>query len=345
MPNDVTIERARLVAACRSSLTPVESTPNSTRSPAAPATIAISWRCEVRLLQHHHVLVDEHVTRRCRACARGRRSRASAAADRLPDRARRRRRATPRGSRSPSARASRQHVRSSWPGRRRRGRSPPRASPGRSRCCPRGPPAARASLITLASSAPREARRHAARSPSVDASGVERPLAAVQLAGSRTARGRRACRSTTWRSKRPGRSSAGSRMSGRFVAPMTTMPASPPKPSISTSSWLSVCSRSSLPWPMPAPRLRPGGVELVDEDDRRRHLARLARTGRGRGPRRRRRATRRTPTPETREEGRVGLARDGPGEQRLAGARRADEQHALRRRARPARGTWLGSAR
>ena len=62
---------------------------------------------------------------------------------------------------------------------------------------------------------------------------------------------------TIWRSKRPGRSSAGSRMSGRLVAAITTTPASPPKPSISTSSWLSVCSRSSLPWPMPAPRLRP----------------------------------------------------------------------------------------
>ena len=46
-------------------------------------------------------------------------------------------------------------------------------------------------------------------------------------------------------------------MSGRLVAAITTMPASPPKPSISTSSAFSVCSRSSLPWPTPAPRLRP----------------------------------------------------------------------------------------
>ena len=60
-----------------------------------------------------------------------------------------------------------------------------------------------------------------------------------------------------WRSKRPGRSSAGSRTSGRLVAAirMTLVVAS--KPSISTSSWLRVCSRSSLPPPMPAPRWRP----------------------------------------------------------------------------------------
>ena len=49
------------------------------------------------------------------------------------------------------------------------------------------------------------------------------------------------------RSKRPGRSSAGSRISGRFVAPrtITFVPAS--KPSISVRIWFSVCSRSSWP--------------------------------------------------------------------------------------------------
>src|SRR6266568_23506 len=62
---------------------------------------------------------------------------------------------------------------------------------------------------------------------------------------------------TTWRSKRPGRSSAGSRTSGRLVAAMTITPVVPSNPSISTSSWLSVCSRSSLPPPRPAPRWRP----------------------------------------------------------------------------------------
>src|SRR5918997_1137593 len=48
----------------------------------------------------------------------------------------------------------------------------------------------------------------------------------------------------TWRSKRPGRSSAGSSFSRRLDAAMTTMSPVELKPSISTSSWLSVCSRS-----------------------------------------------------------------------------------------------------
>ena len=47
---------------------------------------------------------------------------------------------------------------------------------------------------------------------------------------------------------------AGSRMSTRFVAASTMMPSFTPKPSISTSSWLSVCSRSSWPPPIPVPR-------------------------------------------------------------------------------------------
>ena len=62
---------------------------------------------------------------------------------------------------------------------------------------------------------------------------------------------------TTWRSKRPGRSSAGSSTSGRLVAAIKMMPSLASKPSISTSSWFSVCSRSSLPPPRPAPRWRP----------------------------------------------------------------------------------------
>ena len=61
----------------------------------------------------------------------------------------------------------------------------------------------------------------------------------------------------TSRSKRPGLKMAGSRTSGRLVAASTMMPSLTPKPSISTSSWLRVCSRSSLPPPMPAPLLRP----------------------------------------------------------------------------------------
>ena len=61
----------------------------------------------------------------------------------------------------------------------------------------------------------------------------------------------------TWRSKRPGRSSALSSTSARLVAAMMMMPSLASKPSISTRSWLSVCSRSSLPPPSPAPRDRP----------------------------------------------------------------------------------------
>mmetsp|Transcript_58387 Transcript_58387/g.186138 ORF Transcript_58387/g.186138 Transcript_58387/m.186138 type:complete len:325 (-) Transcript_58387:545-1519(-) len=61
----------------------------------------------------------------------------------------------------------------------------------------------------------------------------------------------------TWRSKRPGRRRALSRMSARLVAATTMMPVLPSKPSISVRSWLSVCSRSSLPPPIPVPRERP----------------------------------------------------------------------------------------
>mmetsp|Transcript_2330 Transcript_2330/g.4947 ORF Transcript_2330/g.4947 Transcript_2330/m.4947 type:complete len:350 (-) Transcript_2330:452-1501(-) len=61
-----------------------------------------------------------------------------------------------------------------------------------------------------------------------------------------------------WRSKRPGLSNAGSSTSARLVPARMTMLAEESKPSISTSSWFRVFSRSSLPpdWP-PPPRLRP----------------------------------------------------------------------------------------
>ena len=60
-----------------------------------------------------------------------------------------------------------------------------------------------------------------------------------------------------WRSKRPGRNSAGSKISGRLVAAIRMTPSRSPKPSISTNSWLRVCSRSSCPPPVPEPRWRP----------------------------------------------------------------------------------------
>ena len=59
------------------------------------------------------------------------------------------------------------------------------------------------------------------------------------------------------RSKRPGRNRAGSRLSGRLVAARTTIPLWLSKPSISVSSWLSVCSRSSLPLKPPPSRFLP----------------------------------------------------------------------------------------
>ena len=60
-----------------------------------------------------------------------------------------------------------------------------------------------------------------------------------------------------WRSKRPGRSKAGSSTSLRFVAATIITPSLVSNPSISTKSWFNVCSRSSLPPPMPTPRARP----------------------------------------------------------------------------------------
>ena len=131
-----------------------------------------------------------------------------------------------------------------------------------------------------------------------------------------------------WRSKRPGRSSAGSRMSGRLVAAMRMTFVLGSKPSISTSSWLSVCSRSSWPPPMPAPRWRPtasisstkmiAGRVLLGLVEQVAHAARAD-------------------ADEHLDEVRAGdrverharLARDGAGEQGLAGSGRAVQQHAL----------------
>ena len=49
------------------------------------------------------------------------------------------------------------------------------------------------------------------------------------------------------RSNRPGRRSAGSRISGRFVAARIRSPLFVSNPSISARSWFRVCSRSSFP--------------------------------------------------------------------------------------------------
>ena len=140
----------------------------------------------------------------------------------------------------------------------------------------------------------------------------------------------RSGRSTTiCRSKRPGRSSAGSRMSGRLVAAMRMTLSLMSKPSISTSSWFSVCSRSSWPPPRPAPRWRP--TASISSMKMMQGLAAFACSNRSR--------TREAPTPtnistksepEIEKNGTRGLAGDGAREQRLTGARRSDEQDALR---------------
>src|SRR5215831_13892793 len=121
------------------------------------------------------------------------------------------------------------------------------------------------SLITLARSAPvNPAVRRAIRSSSTSgAKGL--PRACTRRMPLRPARSGWA--TTIWRSNRPGRSSAGSRMSGRLVAAMTMTPPLTSNPSSSTSSWLRVCSRSS--WPPP------DRVDLVHEHDRRRVGLRL----------------------------------------------------------------------
>ena len=136
----------------------------------------------------------------------------------------------------------------------------------------------------------------------------------------------------TRRSKRPGRSSAESRISARLVAP-TTITVSPcSKPSISVRIWLSVCSRSSLPpenGPAAGRALAADRVELVDEDDRRRRfLGLLEEVAHARG------ADADDGLDELgggdAEERHARLTRDRAREQRLAGARPAREQHAAR---------------
>ena len=133
--------------------------------------------------------------------------------------------------------------------------------------------------------------------------------------------------SPTWilRLKRPGRRTAASRTSSRFVAAITTMSSAGANPSSSTSSWLSVVSRSSWPF-VPAARLGQG-VELVDEDH---------------GPAERPRLGEQVADParadahvlldELRardvEERDAGLGGDRAGEHRLAGSGRAVEQDA-----------------
>ena len=150
----------------------------------------------------------------------------------------------------------------------------------------------------------------------------------------------RSGRSTsTCRSKRPARSSAGSRISGPVGrARAARCRPSGSKPSSSTSSWFSVCSFSSWPPPCPAstPRARPSAssssMKMMAGAFCARLLEQVAHA---------RRAHADEHLHELRaadgEERHARLAGDRLGEQRLAGAGRADEQDALRHpRAEPA---------
>ena len=135
----------------------------------------------------------------------------------------------------------------------------------------------------------------------------------------------------TWRSKRPGRSSALSSFSIWFEAARTiTVPGSRSKPSSSTSSWFRACSRSRSPVAGTRAAMAAHGVELVDEDHRAARTARLLEET----------ADSRRAAPDehldearsgSREEVDAGMSGDGSREHRLAGARRAVEEHAARR--------------
>ena len=110
---------------------------------------------------------------------------------------------------------------------------------------------------------------------------------------------------------------------------MTTVWSFGVNPSISESSWLSVCSRSSLPPPRPGAPRAADGVDLVDEDDgRRRGLGLVEELADAR------RADADEELDELRavhvEERHLGLAGHGARQERLAGARRPHEQDAAR---------------
>ncbi len=107
-----------------------------------------------------------------------------------------------------------------------------------------------ASLTRLARSAPTMPGVDAAIRPSSTSSPSGMPRVCTFRIASRPARSG-ACTATR-RSKRPGRRSALSRISGRFVAAITITPVDESKPSISVRIWFSVCSRSSLPPLKPA---------------------------------------------------------------------------------------------
>ena len=130
---------------------------------------------------------------------------------------------------------------------------------------------------------------------------------------------------STVRSKRPGRSRAGSRLSGRLVAAMSTTPVAGSKPSISASSWLRVCSRSSLPPNWAVPRRPP----MASTSSMKMMAGAFLRASANRS------RTRAAPTPTNistkldpvRARKAPGLAGHRSGHQGLARTGRADHQH------------------
>mmetsp|Transcript_10276 Transcript_10276/g.31497 ORF Transcript_10276/g.31497 Transcript_10276/m.31497 type:complete len:291 (-) Transcript_10276:487-1359(-) len=111
-----------------------------------------------------------------------------------------------------------------------------------------------ASFIRLASEAPENPMVRRATMSRSTPSAIGLPRACTLRMARRPSLSGRS--TGTRRSKRPGRSKAESRTSARLVAAMTITPEFPSNPSISVRIWFSVCSRSSLPPPMP-PRAEP----------------------------------------------------------------------------------------
>ncbi len=185
-----------------------------------------------------------------------------------------------------------------------------------------------ASLTMLDRSAPANPAVTRARASSDSGVAIGMPLeCSLRMARRPVSAGRPTC---TRRSKRPGRSRAVSSMSSRLVAAITTTRSRSPKPSSSTSSWLSVPSRSESAPPAAAAAGAADGVDLVEEDDR----AGVALAGEGEQVADAGRADTHVGVHEVRarerEERDAGLAGDGLGEQRLAGSRRAVKDHAAR---------------
>ena len=178
-----------------------------------------------------------------------------------------------------------------------------------------------ASLTRLARSAPTMPGVVAAIRPRSTSGPSGTPRVCTFRIASRPARSG-GCTATR-RSKRPGRSSAWSSTSGRLVAPITITLVEESNPSISVRIWFSVCSRSSLPPLKPAtPEVRERPIASSSSMKTIAGAASFAWANRSR--------TREAPTPTIastnseaamREERHVGLARDRPRQQRLAGAR------------------------